>query len=131
MRQAAAQAAARPGCRRDQVLRLSMSPPALALGGKAMAPASIGSAQRAGSGAAAALGMSSGGAPAAPATPRAAWEAHSSAGLESHRSVPANRSVSAVATPWGGETAAGRRSCDFSSHQRRFGGQLEVTGGLG
>ena len=115
-----------------KVLRLSMSPPVPSrTGGKAMAPASIGSAQRAGSGAAAALGMSSGGAPAAPATPRAAWEAHSSAGLESHRSVPANRSVSAVATPWGGETAAGRRSCDFSSHQRRFGGQLEVTGGLG
>ena len=76
--------------------------------------------------------LSTGGAP--PSTPKmASWEAGTPAGLhtslQSHRA--ATRSVSATEKPWGGDAAAGRRFCDLSAHQRRFGGQLEASGGLG
>lgn len=118
--------------RGTKILRLSMSPPLPPRGNSGAMPGAMVSAAAAAGAQHHAPALSTGGG-APPSTPKAAWEAGAPAGLhtslQSHRA--ATRSVSATEKPWGGDAAAGRRFCDLSAHQRRFGGQLEASGGLG
>ena len=110
-----------------KVLRLSQSPPPPPPH-TGTAPAAIATAARAGTGAASALSMAS--PPPARVAHPSRWDANAAAGMAS-ASANSTRNVATSAQPWGGEQAAGRRFCSLSAVQRKYGGQLDVTGGLG